>query len=219
MTPFPGGLLGDKLTTIPSQTVGRAIRDSRQGLDYAKHIFDVDRLARGDVQPGRVREAFEVSVNNQNRLRGTDFGLDDVVSDLVSTCQAIVTILNPKGWSPVRVPPFSHDLRYLQRVFRRGVRDLRPFLAGGVIFGEEEFVTAAGDAALIALSTPSEADTERTVSEIGEGKFSNREVDESMEILGGADAERGWFLDLEEGLYSQGTLGTWSEVVRRLNEE
>jgi hypothetical protein len=155
LTPHAGGLLGDKLTTIPSQTVGRTIRDSRQGLDYAKHVFDIDRLIRSDAQPDQVKEAFETVVGDQNRLRGTDFGLDDVVRDLVSTCETIFTVLNPQGWSPVRTPSISHDLRYLQRIFRRGLRDLRPFLAGGVVFGEEEFVTGAGDAAFIALATSS----------------------------------------------------------------
>ena len=218
-TPSTGGLLGDKLTTIPSSTVGRRIVDSRQGLDYAKHVFDIHRLVRSGAEPGHVKEGFETVLDDQNRLRGTEFGPEEVIRDLVVTCQAIATIVNPRGWRPAWSPPLVHDLEYLQRRFRRGVKDLRPFLTGGVVFGVDEFVTAAGEAALIALSTPSVGDIGRTVSAIVEGVYARRSVDEAVRQLGEAGAEMGWFIDLEGGLYSRSALGTWAEVARRLAEE
>ncbi len=217
-TPSAGGLLGDKLTTLPSGTVGRRIKDSRQGLDYAKHVFDVQRLARSGAASGHVKEAFETVVGDQNRLRRTEYGQEEVVRDLVVTCQAIATMANPRGWLPVRSPPLAHDLEYLQRIFRRGVKDLRPFLTEGVVFGEDEFVTAAGEAALIAMSIPSEEGIGGTLSDIREEVYIQRSVEESMWTLAEADDETCWFIDQEGGLYSRNALGTWSEVVRRLME-
>ena len=219
MTPSTGGLLGDKLTTIPSSTVGRRIVDSRQGLDYAKHVFDIHRLVRSGAEPGHVKEGFETVLDDQNRLKGTEFCPEEVIRDLVVTCQAIATIVNPRGWRPAWSPPLVHDLEYLRRLFRRGVKDLRPFLTGGVVFGVDEFVTAAGETALIALSTTSVGDIGRTLSAIVEGVYARRSVDEAVRQLGEAGAEMGWFIDLEGGLYSRSVLGTWAAVARRLGEE
>ncbi len=218
-TPSTGGLLGGKLTTIPSSTVGRRIVDSRQGLDYAKHVFDIHRLVRSGAEPGHIKEGFEAVLDDQNRLRGTEFGPEEVIRDLVVTCQAIATIVNPLGWRPAWSPPLVHDLEYLRRLFRRGVKDLRPFLTGGVVFGVDEFVTAAGEAALIALSTTTVGDIGRTVSAIVEGAYARRPVDEAAQQLGEAGAAMGWFIDLEGGLYSRSVLGTWAEVARRSAEE
>lgn len=215
MTPSTGGLLGDKLTTIPSSTVGRRIVDSRQGLDYAKHVFDIHRLVRSGAEPGHVKEGFETVLDDQNRLRGTEFGPEEVVRDLVATCQAMATIVNPRGWRPAWSPPLVHDLEYLRRLFRRGVKDLRPFLTGGVVFGADEFVTAAGEAALIALSLRSEEEVSRTIDTIVDSGYARRSVEESMGSLGEADADTAWFVDLEGGLFSRDALGTWSEVVLR----
>jgi hypothetical protein len=72
-----------------------------------------------------------------------------------------------------------------------------------VIFGEDEFVTAAGEAALIAMSTPSGRDIERTIAAIGEGAYTKRSVEDSTGMLGEADAEKRWFIDMEGGLYSR----------------
>ena len=79
-------------------------------------------------------------------------------------------------------------------------------------------MTAAGDGALIALSTPSEAGIERTVAEMVEGKYVNRKFGESMDVLRAAGAEILWFIDLDEGFHSRGILGTWSEVVQGSSE-
>jgi hypothetical protein len=214
-TPTAGDLLGDKLTTIASGTVGREVRDSRQGLDYAKHAFDIHRLVRSGPLPGRTIEAFATVVDEQCRIRGRTHSVPEVVDDVLATCQAIATIALPPDWRPDRAPALPRPLDELRRVFRRGVRDVRPLLMGGVVFGTDELVTAAGEAAMLAISMRSEPAMRDAIGTIAGDELGDRPLDESLGALSEGARGSAWFMDPDLGIYSRRSLATWAEVLRR----
>jgi hypothetical protein len=216
-TPTVGALLGDKLTTIASGTVGRRLRDSRQGLEYAKHAFDIHRLLRSGPEPAHVVRAFGMIVAEQNRIRGAEHTIADVVGDLVDTCEVIATLATPQDWRPSVAPGTTLPLAQMRRIFREGVRDIRPFLVGDVVFGNDEFISTAGEAALLALSMGSERDMGEALRLIDGLDRDERPQEEARGMLSAVDREVAWFIEPERYLYSARTLAIWSEVVTRLN--
>lgn len=213
ITPTVGGLLGDKLTTIASGTVGRAINDSRQGVEYAKHVFDIHRLARSRPEPEQVQEAFRMVIDEQNRIRGSSYGTGAVVTDVVDTCKAMSTLAVRGDWEPTSVPDLPLPLDRLRHVFRRGVKDIRGFLTGNVTFGIDELVTATGEVALLAIATRSKEDMETAIDTLAMMGARGSPAEDSHRILDTADPADVWFIDQDAGLYSTKALAIWAEVI------
>ena len=81
-TPTVGSLVGDKLTIVAPSTVGRRLRDSRQGVEYSKHVFDIQRLIRNEPDPGDLRDSFLMVVEEQSLIRDIRFHIEDVIEDV-----------------------------------------------------------------------------------------------------------------------------------------
>ncbi|MDR2202982.1 MAG: nucleotidyl transferase AbiEii/AbiGii toxin family protein [Nitrososphaerota archaeon] len=71
--PTVGALLGDKLSTIGPNTVGRNLVDSRNGVEYAKHFHDIRNLQANVFSFKDCCLAFLESVKLQSMLRGARF--------------------------------------------------------------------------------------------------------------------------------------------------
>ncbi len=215
LTPTVGALLGDKLTTIASGTVGRQLRDTRQGLEYAKHAFDISRLLRSRPEPAHVVRAFEMLVMEQNRIRGTGHATEEVVEDLVATCEVIATLALPREWQPSSAPATALPMPQMRRIYREGARDIRPFLVGGVVFGIDELVITAGEAALLALAMGSEREMGEVLRLLVGPHMDERPPEESKRMLSAVGRDVAWFIEPERSLYSARALAIWAEVVAR----
>jgi hypothetical protein len=217
-TPTVGCLVGDKMTIVAPDTVGRVLVDSRQGVEYTKHIFDIHRLLRTDPEPSDVTDTFRMVAHEQSTVRGGSYRLEDIVEDVTRTCQVISTLNLPQDWTCSHEPDLPMPLARMRRLFRRGVRDFRAFLASDVAFGPDELVTAAGEVALIVNSLPSKDEVGAAIDEITGEDLWRRSTRESREIIDGSDDRIAWSIDHRAGLYSRNALSIWSEVVRVLEE-
>lgn len=128
-TPTVGALLGDKLSVIGPNTIGRPLRDSRNGLEYAKHLYDIDILSDSKPDFGECVDAYRESLRIQNRIRGRDFGLEECLDDAVFTCQvaSLPQRLGERAIENLKQPE-SDRAHSEYRILRDGLRRFRPFL-------------------------------------------------------------------------------------------
>ena len=105
-------------------------------------------------------------------------------------------------------------LERMRRLFRRGSKDFRAFMASDAPFGAEELMVASGEVALIANSLSSKGDIGSAIAKVKGGEVWNRTVEESRTYLEVARDEDRWFIDPQAGLYSRKALAIWSEVAR-----
>lgn len=86
-TPTVGAILGDKLSVIGPNTIGRPLRDSRNGLEYAKHLYDISSLSASEPDFEECSDAYCESLQIQSQIRGRDFDLEECLDDAVFTCK------------------------------------------------------------------------------------------------------------------------------------
>lgn len=72
-TPTGSSILGDKLSVIGPSTIGRKLDDSRNGIEYAKHFYDIYSLANKFNDFSQTRETYRSCVKVQSVIRKTEF--------------------------------------------------------------------------------------------------------------------------------------------------
>jgi len=130
--PTVGALLGDKLSTIGPNTVGRNLVDSRNGVEYAKHFHDIRNLQANVFSFRDCSLAFLESVKLQSMIRGRDFLVGDCCEDLFFTCK-VASLSGSVGERAIVGLPLALQGRASSefRILRDGLARFRPFLVGG----------------------------------------------------------------------------------------
>jgi len=153
VVPTVGALLGDKLSTIGPNTVGRSLVDSRNGVEYAKHFYDIAHLSR-DVFSFSFRDcclSFFEAVRVQSKIRGRDFLVEECCEDLFFTCK-VAGLSGSMGEQAIgRLASLQQQgrARFEFRVLREGLARFRPFLVRGFAYLWDDFRYYAALTALL----------------------------------------------------------------------
>jgi len=149
-TPTIGALLGDKLSTIGPTTIGRPLNDSRNGLEYAKHFFDIGSLQQTDFELEQCKTAYKEATKVQSMVRGKEYAPDECFNDMLFTCQ--VASLSQrvgeeaiKELSPSKAARAKSELRTL----RDGLQRFRPFLVQKTSYSWDDLRYNAARTALL----------------------------------------------------------------------
>jgi hypothetical protein len=86
-TPTIGALLGDKLSMIGPNTAGRRLADSRNGVEYAKHFYDINSLQEFDFDFEDCRSAFHEAIEMQSKIRKKRLSVGECCEDMLFTCE------------------------------------------------------------------------------------------------------------------------------------
>jgi len=86
-TPTISALLGDKLSTIGPTSIGRPLNDSRNGLEYAKHLFDIGILQETDLDIKQCKASYSEAIRIQSKIRNKEYTPHECFEDLLFTCQ------------------------------------------------------------------------------------------------------------------------------------
>lgn len=149
-TPTIGAILGDKLSTIGPTTVGRAMRDSRNGLEYAKHFYDINHLSYAEPDPEECANAYSESVCIQSRIRRRDFTVDECVEDSIFSCQVACLPQTLRANAFDRLDPDERErARTEYEILRKGLRGFQPFLVKGVSYTWDQLREYASRTALL----------------------------------------------------------------------
>ena len=86
-TPTGSSILGDKLSVIGPSTIGRKLNDSRNGIEYAKHFYDIYSLANKFNDLSQTRKTYRSCVEIQSVIRETEYTEDRCIEDAITTCK------------------------------------------------------------------------------------------------------------------------------------
>lgn len=127
-TPTMDAILGDKLSTLGPDTIGRPLRDSRNGLEYVKNLYDVKQLLVYVENLGRTFDAYQRSHELQLRIREVHLDLEDSIKDLIGVCRVLTltegiarNLTDSLGETGSRI--LDHFI-----ICRKGLRRFQPFL-------------------------------------------------------------------------------------------
>lgn len=129
ITPTVGSLLGDKLSTIGPTSIGRPLIDSRNGLEYAKHLFDIGMLQGEDFDIAQCRAAYSEAIGIQSKIRNKEYAREECFDDMLFTCQ-VASLSQQAGEQAIRELSNSEATRAASefRILQDGLRRFRPFL-------------------------------------------------------------------------------------------
>ena len=212
--PTLGALLGDKLSTIGPNTVGRNLVDSRNGVEYAKHFYDIAHLveAGGSFSFRDCCLAFSEAVRLQSKIRGKSFLVEECCEDLFFTCK-VASLSGSVGEHAINRLSSLHQqtrARCEFRILRDGLARFRPFLVRGFAYLWDDFRYYAALTALLTKMVQLDVPEQKVAALLSLGVPSKR-----GEILAIADklvavpeSER-WFIQLDEMINFPKILQTW----------
>lgn len=213
VTPTIGAFLGDKLSTIGPKTVGRAMRDSRNGLEYAKHFYDINALSHAEPDPEECSNAYSESLRIQLKVRCRDFTVEECIDDSAFTCQVASLPQTPRTGLFEKLEPTKMERAKAEfKILKKGLSEFRPFLVKGVTYSWDNLREYASRTALLTKAVNAGLSSEALIGIFNQPPPSGREEIEklwsdiqSLQI----PKEQLWFIDPEEILNFPTVLKTW----------
>lgn len=195
-TATTGALLGDKLTTIGPTSIGRPLIDSRNGLEYAKHFFDIGVLQKTDFHVEQCKTAYTEVIHVQSKIRNKEYTRDECFEDLLFTCQ-VASLPQQLGEQAIkeltssRVSRATSELRILQD----GLRRFRPFLVQEASYTWDDLRNNAARTALLTKILNSNiADAEAIKILNSDGPTEREEILTLIEQIKKVPKEERWFI-------------------------
>jgi hypothetical protein len=210
-TPTIGALLGDKLSTIGPNTMGRRLVDSRNGVEYAKHFYDIKNLQEGDFSFKDCNAAFHEAIELQSKIRSKAFSLDECCADTLFTCQ-VASLPQSIGEQTIVKLPEAQRSRALSefRILRDGLARFRPFLVRRLTYSWDDLRYYAALTALLTKMVQMDLSEDKVKTILKASTPSNREEVQSVasKIATIPELER-WFIQLDEIVNFPRILQTW----------
>lgn len=195
-TPTTGALLGDKLTTIGPTTIGRPLKDSRNGLEYAKHFFDIGILQETDLNIQQCKTAYIEGIRIQSKIRNKKHTPEECFEDMLFTCQ-IASLPQQLGEQAIKELPSSQANRATSefRILQDGLRRFRPFLVQKIAYTWDDLRNnAARTALLIKILTSNITDSKATTILNAEPPTKKEEILALTEQIKKIPKEKRWFI-------------------------
>jgi len=210
-TPTTGALLGDKLSIIGPTTVGRPLKDSRNGLEYAKHFCDIKFLQETDFDLEACATAYNEAINIQSKVRNKKYTQDECFSDMLFTCQ-VASLPQQAGEQAIEKLPLQSATRAESefKILQDGLQRFRPFLVQKLSYSWDDLRNSAAQTALLAkiinTQTPVNKAREILDATVPTRKEDVLKIANKIEKL---PKEERWFIIPEEIVNFPKILKTW----------
>lgn len=210
-TPTIGALLGDKLSTIGPNTMGRHLVDSRNGVEYAKHFYDIKNLEEADFNFKDCRSAFHEAIDLQSKIRSKNFSIGECCEDMFFTCK-VASLPQSLGEQAIGKLPEQQRARARSefRILRDGLARFRPFLVRGLTYSWDDLRYYAALTALLTRMVQLDLSEEKVKGLLKENTPAKREEIQSVatKIAAIPESDR-WFIQLDEVVNFPRLLQTW----------
>jgi hypothetical protein len=212
-TPTIGALLGDKLSTIGPNTMGRHLVDSRNGVEYAKHFYDIKNLQEADFIFKDCRSAFHEAIELQSKIRSKNFSVQECCEDMFFTCKVASL---PQALSEQLIAKLSEQPRARARsefrILRDGLARFRPFLVRGLTYSWDDLRYCAALTALLTKMVQLDLSEEKIKAILKANMPSKREEIQSVAAkLAAVPEQDRWFIQLDELVNFPRLLQTWHD--------
>lgn len=155
-TPTIDSMLGDKLTTLGPNSIGRPLKHSGMGLEYIKHLFDIGNLLQHFADFRSVRTAYEDCLHFQKDLRalGPSFDISEGLRDLTYVCKFLTlddeSLVSAKAIVPDQHSSIENHYTSCMGSSRSGIRRISPFLGRGIVLTRRQVRNLVGRIAFLA---------------------------------------------------------------------
>jgi len=212
-TPTIGALLGDKLSTIGPNTAGRHLADSRNGVEYAKHFYDIKSLQDADFDFDDCYSAFHEAIELQSKIRKKKFSVGECCEDMSFTCK-VASLSQSIGEQSIAKLPQQQGARARSefRILRDGLTRFRPFLVQGLAYSWDDLRHHAALTALLAKMVQVKLSEGRVKSLLKASAPTKKEEIDAMaaRMVTIPEADR-WFIQLDEMINFPRILKTWHD--------
>ncbi len=211
-TPTAGSLLGDKLTTIGPKTIGRPLKDSRNGLEYAKHFHDINSLQENIFSFKECKLAFKEAMRIQSIIRNKDYTPDQCFSDMLFTCQvaSLPQRIGKQAINKLLPPSKASRATSEYRILQNGLQRFRPFLVRNLTYTWDDIRYYAARTALL-IKMINSGQNEKNVKKILNTSIPNKtnEILNLLKQIEKIPKEKRWFIIPEEIKNFPKILKTW----------
>lgn len=210
-TPTISSLLGDKLSTIGPTTVGRVLNNSRNGLEYVKHFYDIYSLQKSAKNIRECFETYNECLEVQSKIRQKKFLMDDCFYDALYTCQ-IASLPQTLGEEIINgMAPNKKRAINEFTILQDGLRRFRPFIIKDMSYTWDQLREYASLTALLIKMIKDELTNEQ-VNDIFKNPIP-KVREEIIHIVGkirSIPIENRWFINLEEIMNFPSILNHWN---------
>ena len=133
-TPTINAILGDKLSTLGPETIGRHLRDSRNGMEYVKHIYDIRQLLPHINDLDKTYAAYKKSHELQLRIRGIRLDLDESIRDMIHVCKFLTLTRDTAEVQTALLDERAAKTMEYYRICEKGLTRFYPFIAQNNVF-------------------------------------------------------------------------------------
>ncbi|ONI48036.1 hypothetical protein AN643_03650 [Candidatus Epulonipiscioides saccharophilum] len=210
-TPTISSILGDKLSILGPSTIGRKLEDSRNGLEYAKHILDIHSLASNIRDFSQSRSTYQSIIGVQSKIRGKNYRIDDCVDDGLDICKVACLPLNGEELIRESKDGDKIILRYYSTL-RKGLERIQSFMINRRIYSWEDLREYSSEAALLLSMIKKKASHKECVKILKIKPPENMEIiRKQLKDLKTLPEKEKWFIDFEE-------LATSPKVLNNLHK-
>jgi hypothetical protein len=197
-TPTGSSILGDKLSIIGPSTIGRKLNDSRNGIEYAKHFYDIYSLALKFHDLSQTRETYHSCVEVQSVIRETEFTVDKCIEDAIAICKIASLpfdedLVNKMTSNEVFVKQYAN--------LKKGVQRFQPFIVGSKFYNWESMREYASQTANLFKMIKNRTNSMEDIDE--------KSVEEMVETLDSLPDKEKWFFDMDDLRLSPKVLRNW----------
>jgi hypothetical protein len=210
-TPTIGALLGDKLSTIGPNTMGRHLIDSRNGVEYAKHFYDIKNLQEADFSFKDCRLAFHEAIELQTKIRSKNFSVDECCEDMFFTCKVASLAQNINEQAIAKLPEQQRARALSEfKILSNGLDRFRPFLVRGINYSWDDLRYYSALTALLTRMVQLNLSEDKVKTLLKTSTPSTREEVKSVaaKIATIPEPDR-WFIQLNEIVNFPRILQTW----------
>lgn len=202
-TPTVSSILGDKMSIIGPQTIGRKLDDSRNGLEYAKHFYDIYSLSNKFNDYSETRKTYKSCVEIQSDLRGRDYTNRECIEDAILTCK-IASLPYDQSLTKSMVS----DQKILQHYknLKNGVQRFSPFIVGERLYTWESMREYASKTATL---------FKEFMDKPKQSKQDEIDQEEMIDTLMSLPVNETWFMDFDDLRLSPKVLTHWYQYYQK----
>jgi len=196
-TPTGSSILGDKLSVIGPSTIGRKLDDSRNGIEYAKHFYDIFCLSNNFEKFSETQKTYYSCVEIQSKIREKDFSHESCIEDALLTCKIASLPFNEE--LVINMISNNKILKQYDNL-KKGVSRFGPFTVGEYFYNWESLREYASKTANLFKAL--EKGTKKPKKE-------DTDTDEMIERLSSLPEEERWFMDFSDLRLSPEVVKNW----------
>ena len=197
-TPTINSILGDKLSVIGPTTIGRKLENSRNGIEYAKHFYDINSLYNNLTNLKEAKETYSSIIEIQEIIRDTKYHLSQCIDDALLTCK---TACLPQGLGEQLIRESSVDRERVSLEFEKlqdGLSRFRPFIVSEMPYTWDFLREYSSTTALLLELVRSNCTNEKAMAIVHSNLVEELGMKTMVNKIKKLEKIHHWFLDLEE---------------------